>query len=194
MGDISREEDSDLLERIVQGDTAAFDIFYEQHWAWVFNAAYKRLENVEISKDIAQEVFSQLWVQLQSDNAPVIENIRAYLYVIVRNHVFKWMEKEKRFVSISDVLDRLERKCESADAAILYEELLASYREVVEKMSPQQRLVFQMRYDEGLASQEIAGLLQVSEKTVRNQLGRAIGKVKSRIIASVIFLLSTVFC
>src|SRR5690606_3053502 len=111
-----------------------------------------------------------------------------------RNHVFKWMEKEKRFVSISDVLDRLERKCESADAAILYEELLASYREVVEKMSPQQRLVFQMRYDEGLASQEIAGLLQVSEKTVRNQLGRAIGKVKSRIIASVIFLLSTVFC
>ena len=145
MGEISRAEDSDLLERMAQGDSAAFNAFYEQNWKWVFNSAYKRLENAEVAKDISQEVFSQLWLQLQSDNAPAIENLRAYLYVVVRNHVFKWMEKERKFVPLSEVLEILDGQSDAADAGILFEELLDSYRQLIESLSPQQQLVFQLR-------------------------------------------------
>lgn len=190
MGEISRAEDSDLMERMAQGDATAFSTFYERYWKWIFNAAYKRLENAEAAKDISQEVFSQLWLQLQSEDAPVIENLRAYLYVVVRNHVFRWMEKERKFVPVSDVLDLLDQHGDAADAGILFDELLDSYRQLIESLSPQQRLIFQLRYDEGLTSREIAGQLQVSEKTVRNQLGRALGKVKTRIVFWLAFLLA----
>ncbi len=189
MGQISYAEDHDLLVRIAQGDTAAFDTFYERYWKFVFNAAFKRLGNVEASKDISQEVFSQLWLRLQSGQAPVVEDLRAYLYVAVRNHVFKWMEKERRFVPVSDVLVMLERHGDATDAGLLFEELLTAYRQVMERLPHQQRLIFQLRYDEGMSSSQIADHLRLSEKTVRNQLGRAVSKMKARIVCWLIFLL-----
>ncbi len=190
MGQISYAEDRDLLVRIAQGDTAAFDTFYERYWKFVFNAAFKRLGNVEASKDISQEVFSQLWLRLQSEPAPVVEDLRAYLYVAVRNHVFKWMEKERRFVPVSDVLVMLERQGDATDAGLLFEELLVAYRQVIERLPHQQRLIFRLRYDEGMSSSEIADHLSLSEKTVRNQLGRAVSKMKARIVCWLVFLIA----
>ncbi len=192
MGQISYAEDRDLLVRIAEGDTAAFDTFYERYWKFVFNAAYKRLGNVEASKDISQEVFSQLWLRLQSGQAPVVEDLRSYLYVAVRNHVFKWMEKERRFVPVSDVLFMLEREGDTTDAGLLFEELLAAYSKVMERLPHQQRRIFQLRYDEGMSSSEIAEHLGLSEKTVRNQLGRAVGKMKTGIVCWLVFLLAVV--
>ena len=192
MGQISYAEDRDLLASIAQGDTGAFDIFYERYWKFVFNAAYKRLGNVEASKDISQEVFSQLWLRLQSGQAPVVEDLRSYLYVAVRNHVFKWMEKERRFVPVSDVLFMLEREGDTTDAGLLFEELLAAYSKVMERLPHQQRRIFQLRYDEGMSSSEIAEHLGLSEKTVRNQLGRAVGKMKTGIVCWLVFLLAVV--
>lgn len=192
MGQISYAEDCDLLVRIAQGDTAAFGTFYERYWKFVFNAAFKRLGNAEASRDISQEVFSQIWLRLQSEPAPVIDDLRAYLYVAVRNHVFKWMEKERRFVPVSDVLVMLERQGDAADAGLLFEELLAAYRQVIERLPEQQRLIFRLRYEEGMSSSEIADQLNLSEKTVRNQLGRAASKMKARIVCWVMFLLVAV--
>jgi RNA polymerase sigma factor (sigma-70 family) len=188
MGQILYAEDRDILVRIAQGDTAAFDTFYERYWKFVFNAAFKRLGNVEASKDISQEVFSQLWLRLQSEPAPVVDDLRAYLYVAVRNHVFKWMERERRFVPVSDVLVMLERQGDATDAGLLFEELLIAYRQVIERLPHQQRLIFQLRYDEGMSSSQIADHLRLSEKTVRNQLGRAVSKMKARIVCWLIFL------
>lgn len=190
MGQILYAEDRDILVRIAQGDTAAFDTFYERYWKLVFNAAFKRLGNVEASKDISQEVFSQLWLRLQSEPAPVVDDLRAYLYVAVRNHVFKWMERERRFVPVSDVLVMLERQGDATDAGLLFEELLIAYRQVIERLPHQQRLIFQLRYDEGMSSSQIADHLRLSEKTVRNQLGRAVSKMKARIVCWLIFLVA----
>lgn len=190
MGQISYAEDRDLLVRIAQGDTEAFDAFYERYWKFVFNAAFKRLGNIEASKDISQEVFSQLWLRLQSEPAPIVNDLSAYLYVAVRNHVFKWMERERRFVPVSDVLVMLEQQSDAADAGLLFEELLIAYRQVVEQMPHQQRLIFRLRYEEGMSSSEIAGHLSLSEKTVRNQLGRAVSKMKARIVCWLVFLIA----
>jgi|SRR5690606_26167618 len=184
---LSVEED-ELLKLMAQGDQSAFSTFYEQYWQWIFNSAYKRVGDVEVAKDISQEIFSQIWIQFQSGHPPAISNLRGYLYVIVRNHVFKWLEKEKKFVSISEVFELLSQHSDAADTEIIYSELLKTYRQWVESLPPQQRVVFQMRYDEGMSNEEIAGILQITEKTVRNQLGRALGKMKAKIIMLLLFI------
>lgn len=137
---------------------------------------------MEAAKDISQEVFSQLWLYLQSGQAPVIGNPQAYLYIAVRNHVFKHMERERRFVPISDVFGMLQRQDDATDAGLLFDELLMAYHRFIEQLPPQQRVIFRLRYDEGMTSNEIADQLQLSEKTVRNQLGRALGKMKTKVV------------
>ncbi len=193
MGKIFVEEDEEIVYRITKGDESAFDLFYERHWKFVFNAAFKRVEDREAAQDITQEVFCQFWQQHQSDKVPVIGNVRAYLYGTVRNQVFKWIDREKKYVSISETLDELLERSGEPDAAMLFDELFSTYRKVVERLSPQQRLIFNLRYEEGKTSQEIAEELKLSDKTVRNQLGRALGKVKAVFMSGWFFLVSFIW-
>lgn len=179
MGRMFVEEDVDNSYRIAQGDESAFDAFYKKHWQFVYDSAFKRLDDREAAQDITQEVFSQFWQQHQANRVREIENMRAYLFVAVRNQVLKWIERERKYIPISDSLSQLQTHAGGPDSAMLFNELYTAYHKVVELLSPQQRLIFKLRYDEGLSSHEIADELQISDKTVRNQLGRALGKVKA---------------
>jgi len=194
MRERSATEDSLLMLQIREGNRDAFDALYRKHWRFVYNAAYKRLANYDQAKDIAQDVFIQFWTQQTSrSSAPVIDNLSAYLYVAVRNNVLKWMESEKKFVPIPDLLVQLESRRDDADALIRYNELRLAFETVVEQLPQQQQVIFRMRYDYDLSSDEIADKLNVSPKTVRNQLGRALSKLKTALLMTVVCISSFSF-
>ncbi|MCE6989773.1 RNA polymerase sigma factor [Dyadobacter sp. CY323] len=194
MREISAAEDSLLMLQIREGNRDAFDALYRKHWKFVYNAAYKRLENYDQAKDIAQDVFIQFWTQQTSRvSAPAIDNLSAYLFVAVRNNVLKWMESEKKFVPIPELLVQLESRRDHADAQVRYNELRAAFETVVERLPQQQQVIFRMRYDFDLSSDEIADKLNVSPKTVRNQLGRALLKLKTALLMSLVCISSFSF-
>ena len=180
--------DSVLLSQVREGNRDAFDDLYQKYWKNVYNAAYKRLNNYDQAKDVAQDVFTQLWIHLNA-SATQIENLPGYLYTSVRNNVLKSLEKEKKFVSVPDLLLNIESFKDNADADILYSELESAYRAVIAKMPQQQRTIFQMRYDEELSSDAIATELHISPKTVRNQLGKALVKLKTTLFITLVWWL-----
>ncbi|WP_285055981.1 RNA polymerase sigma factor [Pedobacter ginsengisoli] len=173
-------EDTELLIKLSEGSKPAFDTLYNRHWKYVFNAAYKRLSNEQQAQDIAQDVFVQLWIR--GTKSP-IENLSAYLQVSARNGVFKHFEKQGKLSvlphTVVDVTDEHDR----ADAGILHQEFLTSFNELVESLPQQQRLIFRMRFEEDLSSQQIADQLEISPKTVRNQLGRALTTLRGSLLA-----------
>ncbi|GAA4806937.1 RNA polymerase sigma-70 factor [Olivibacter ginsenosidimutans] len=158
------------------GDKSAFQALYTKYWDMVFNNAYKRLGNLNLSEDVVQEVFSQLWLRREQEQ---IRNLPAYLYIATRNQVYKLQRKEQIYIPITEIAEELRLQRESADAQILYKELLETYRQLIEHLPPQQREIFKLRYDENLETNEIAEQLKISPKTVRNQLGRALSRLKT---------------
>ena len=172
-------EDTILLRQLSEGSKQAFDILYDKYWKQVFNAAYKRLNNVEQAQDIAQDVFVQLWIR--GTKSP-IENLPAYLFVASRNSVFKHMEKEGKYSVIPDAANQIEAPNERADAGVLHQEFLNAFNELVATLPQQQQIIFKMRFEEDLSSQEIADKLQISPKTVRNQLGKALSTLRSTLL------------
>ncbi|GLU52811.1 RNA polymerase sigma factor [Dyadobacter frigoris] len=189
MRDIATEEDSLLILGICNGNRDAFDVLYKKYWKFVYNAAYKRLSNSDQAKDIAQDIFVQLWGRLSSNPSLNIESLPSYLYIAVRNSVFNWIEKEKKFVSIADLLIQLDNQKDNADAQMRYNELFSAYEVLIESLPRQQQVIFRMRYDHDLSSDEIANKLAISPKTVRNQLGRAMSKLKAELLMGLLFLL-----
>lgn len=182
------DDDQYILDKIYNRDEKAFDVFYEKYWSFVYNCAYKRLQNVEAAKDITQEVFSQFWVRIISGNFTVISNVKGYLYIAVRNLVFKWIDSEQKLVSLEEVTNMLEVLNEGTDVQLLYDELLTSYLEFIESLPEKQQMIFKLKFDEGYSSKEIANLLGVNEKTVRNQLGRALSKMKTKFVILLILI------
>jgi len=175
-GKVHDVQDGSLLAELSEGNQLAFDILYKKYWRGVVDEAYKRLGDKDQAKDIAQEVFTSMWTR--ATKKP-IENLPAWLYTATKNNVYKLMQQQGRFVSIPDLLTELESYADRADAIILEKELIRAYNALVSSLPNQQRTIFKLRYHDELRPDEIAAKLNLSPKTVRNHLGRALTKFKT---------------
>ncbi len=173
-------DDQLLILQVSQGNRGAFDTLYRKYWKQVYSAAYKRLQNADLAKDVTQDVFTQLWSQLALKGSTTeIANLPAFLHIVVRNNVLTLLEKEKKYVPVSELLLQLRgRTAEHSDAQLLFDELQSAFHTLLNSLPQQQQKIFRMRYMENLTSNEIADILQISPKTVRNQLGKALKKLR----------------
>lgn len=172
---IHTSEDSCLLDQLMEGSRQAFNCIYQKYWADVFDEAYRRLGNRDYAKDVAQEVFTSMWLRVSKKP---IEDLPAWLFIVTRNQVFRVFQSMDRYVSFSELISEIVEK-ESADARILEKELLETYQDLIASLPDQQRIVFGMRYQESINPHEIAVRLNLSPKTVRNHIGRALVKLKA---------------
>lgn len=178
-GKVHTIQDTLLLIKLSEGCSHAFDTLYEKYWSHVFDEAYKRIGDRDRAKDIAQEVFTSMWAR---GTETIIENLPAWLYTVTRNQVYKQIQRQEYFVPIPDLLSELEGYGGWADATMIEKELLRTFKILIESLPDQQRIIFKMRYQDELSPNEIALKLNLSPKTIRNHLGRAIIKLKATIM------------
>ena len=96
--------------------------------------------------------------------------------------VFKHLEKGGKYAALPDTAAELEGVLGDADAKILYDEFLEAFDQLIESLPLQQRIIFRIRFEDDLSSKEIAERLQISPKTVRNQLGKALNKLRTSLM------------
>lgn len=166
-----------------------FEDLYNRYWKLVFNAAYKRLGDLEIAKDITQDVFVQLLTRQEREP---VANIPAYLLISVRNAVFKHLEKSGRIAFSDDEATDVPDAKADADAGIRNREFMATFEKLVDTLPAQQKIIFKLRFDEELSSAQIAENLQISPKTVRNQLGKALSTLRSSLFLLIIALILSI--
>lgn len=179
------EDDTLLLLRLSEGCRYAFDSLYQKYWKLVLNAAYKRLKDAGKAEDIAQDVFTQLWLRGKNRE---IKNLQAYLFTAVRNNVFTLMTRENRYVPVTESLLDRDQERDGADAELLRKEFIIAYEAMIDDLPDQQRIIFRMRYHEEFSTDEIALKLKLSPKTVRNHLGRAIATLRTSLILMYILM------
>lgn len=170
-------DDVDLLLKLSEGDRYAFEALYKKYWAYVYNSAHKRLKDPTLAEDVTHDVFIQLW---NAPNTALISNLKGYLFIAVRNRVIRLFERQSRFVPIEDMLTQLkEAVSESSDANLLYNELSQAYAALLLDLTQQQQLIYDLKYVQDLSADEIAVILKLSPKTVRNQIGKINYKLRT---------------
>ena len=172
-------DDNLLLQQVHDGNAHAFDLIYEKYWAFAYTAAYKRLRDHDQAKDIVQEIFIHVWTKKES---LVINNFPAYLNIAIRNKVFKTLAKQKDLSPFLDVLESLPATYLQADSNLLWKEFFTSYETLLKALPPQRKIIFRMRFQEDIATQDIAQQLGLSKKTVQNQLSIAFDQLKTSLI------------
>lgn len=159
--------DEDLVAMLNDGSESAFDLIYERYWKKLYNEAYKRLNDSSDSEEIVQDVFIDLWKKRQVRQ---IDNLRGYLLGAVRYQVFAVYHKRRNLPAFEEPLDYMALSNDAADSDYLREELIAGIHLWLETLPEKRREIFRLRYLEGLSTLEIARALDISRKTVQNQL------------------------
>lgn len=159
--------DSDLKAMLMRGSETAFDKIYERYWKKLFNEANKRLNDLELSEEIVQDIFIDLWVKREKKE---IDNLYAYLTTAVRYQVYAIYNKRKNLPFFEEPLDHMAFSPDEADSECFQKELIAGINLWLNTQPEKRREIFRLRYLEDMSTKEISETLSISQKTVQNQL------------------------
>lgn len=156
--------DEHLLARIAQGDTAAFQTFYERHASRVVAYACKLARDRHLAEDVAQEVFTSVWTKAASFR-PERGDAPGWLYTLTRNKfIDHWRRGPKAAITEEIDDERLPgRTGEEKDLHLTMKQALA-------QVSPDQRKAIEMAYFGGLTYEETAGELALPVGTLKSRI------------------------
>lgn len=155
------------------GDVTAFEMVFRTFYQPLCNYAYSYVQDRDAAEEIVQTTFLNVWEK--GDNLVFHTGVKPYLYAMVRNACLNLIKHEKIKKQHVDLqLAVADRSIESVTHTVMASELEANIQRAMEKLPQQCRLVFKLSRFEELKYAEIAEHLEISIKTVENQMGKAL--------------------
>jgi RNA polymerase sigma-70 factor (ECF subfamily) len=177
--DTNHASERDLQRRIRAGEEGAFDSVFRAHYAHLVRMADSIIRERALAEEIAQEVLLELWRRRES--LEVEQTFRAYLIRSTRNRALNHIRHE-RVVARQAASAALEsRSSPSAEDEVLGVELERAVHDAIEGLPENCREVFLLSREQGLKYGEIAGVLEISIKTVEKRMGQALSELRQRL-------------
>lgn len=154
-----------------------FKYLFDTYFDNVRNYVYFRSGDIDLSTDIAQEVFMRLWEkQIKLDP----KKAKGLLYKMSSD---MFISKYRRGMVESDYISSIEFKIETHTPLdnIQYEELKLRYAKALRELPEKQRTVFLMSRKEDLKYKEIAERLNISVKAVEKRMKNALAFLKNEL-------------
>jgi RNA polymerase sigma-70 factor (ECF subfamily) len=170
-------DEAALMERVREGDVAAFEELVDRFWGRTFSYARHLAGDRDRAYDIAQEAFTRLW-QRKAEWRPT-------------GSVVVWLLRTARNLVVNDqrkwsVRARWERRASREEIAgprtpleeVEGEELRAAMHRAVEALAPRRREAFTLFHLQNLSYREIAEIMEVQPQSVANHLQAAIADLR----------------
>ncbi|MFH4968391.1 RNA polymerase sigma-70 factor [Gaetbulibacter sp. M240] len=164
--------DSKILKRLQKSDKKALTELYESYWKPLFISSYNLLKDKELSEEIIQDVFIDLWKNRETLQIKI--SIKSYLYACVRYKVFGEFRKNK--VKNVELFEDLNQRFQYAtpETKLMHEELVKQVDTIVNTLPKKCREVYILSRNKQLSHKEISEQLGISTKTVENHITMAL--------------------
>jgi len=162
--------ESSIIEDIKFGDVKAFENVFHEYYGVLCSHAYKLLLDGDDAEEMVQNVFVKLWNK--KDHVTITSSIKSYLYQAVKNECLNFI-KHKQVIR-NHATDYLHVNPEPTSDTVVVEELRRKIEDSMSNLPPERKRIFLMNRNEGLKYREIAEKLNISIKTVENQMGKAL--------------------
>ncbi len=185
------QEENNLIIAAQKGDKAAFEELIYRYDKNVLGIAHSYIGNNEDAKDIYQEVFLRVFKGIKKFEFR--SEFSTWLYRVTTNVCLTFRSQKKKYAytsldegpndddgeqrSLADTLTN----GESSDGRALGTEISEQIENGLEKLSPQQRLVFTLKHYKGYKIKEISSMMNCTEGTVKNYLFFATQKMREHL-------------
>lgn len=188
--------DKKLLKSLKRGDVCAFKRVFELYRNRLYYFVFSYTKSEYISEEIIQEIFIKIWEERKQIDLK--KSFHSYIFVLAKNRTFNYLRDASRRESVKKELwKNLSRQYEHIESDLFYSEYQDVVDDIVQSFPQTERSVYRLSVEEGKDNSEIATLLGIQKKTVRNHLWKAKHSIKSQLrphIKNIIKLLLFSFC
>lgn len=162
-----------LITTLKAGDLTAFEMLFRTYYQPLCNYAFTFVQDRDEAEEIVQSTFLNIWEKRES--LSIHTGVKPYLYAMVRNACLNLLKHEKiKQQHAAMEMAVAERSVESVARTVMASELEAKIYQAMDHLPEQCRLIFKLSRFEELKYSEIAQQLDISVKTVENQMGKAL--------------------
>ena len=166
-------EERILVIQLKDGNQASYKTLYSKYAPILFAFSRKYLQSQEDAEEIVQEVFLRIWEK--KDNIDENKSFSSYVIQAAKHRIFNGFRKNVNKQAYMDFLlfsDSPSRNFTEMD--VDYSEIKQKAELAISALPEKRQEVFRMSRELGLKNKEIAEKLQISIKTVENQMGQAL--------------------
>jgi len=173
-------DDAVYVSELRLGSESAFNFLYSKYALKIYRTSRRMHISHEDAEEVVQETFIKIWKNRERLDPDLSFN--AYLLSIVKSLVIRLTQRNARQLLQSKewIANAVVTENQTEDE-FFYAEMLEASLQEVNKLPPRQREVFLLKRIELFSLDEIADKLNISKKTVKNQLVEANKFLKLRI-------------
>ncbi len=172
--------DKELLLQLKSSDEGAYRQLFDRYYEKLVITSLQITKDSNIAKDAAQEVFLALWKNRNTIN--IQQSLPAYLKRGVVNRSLNVIKSRKRHAG--DIVPEalILPTPSKADRMIEFDELQQFVHKAIDQLPDRCREVFVLCRFEGYSHKEIATQLNISTKTVENQMTKALKVLRKTVL------------
>ncbi|HXB93141.1 MAG TPA: RNA polymerase sigma-70 factor [Puia sp.] len=162
-------------------DQGAYKELFTSLYSPLFLFAKSMVKSKESAEEIVSDVFIRIWERRRE--LQKIDNLKVYLYVSTRNTALNYINQHKR--NVTNPIDEFQAEFTSIyfdpEQLLITADMLALIKRSIEQLPPKCKIIFKLVKEDGLKYREVAEILNLSIKTVENQLAIALQKIGNTI-------------
>ena len=161
-----------------------FESCYQEYYSSLCRFAHRYLDSESESKDLVQDLFVDIWTN--REKIRITTSVKSYLFAAVRNRSLTKLKSKLRVEPLLGGKDELTVDPVSLD----YPALELAINRAIALLPEKCREIFVLSREHGLKYSQVAAKLNISEKTVENQITIALARLRdaTKEFLSVIFL------
>ena len=175
MSKSSNNNDSELIEKVKNGNEGAFNFLMNKYYPRVYASLFSFTKSKEDSEDLTQQTFLKVWQQISTFRGDSAFFTWVYRIAInlAKNYVASSSYKKQRMnTSIEDGEIEI-RSYEGSELSLIHDESMKDIRNYINTLPESLKTAFTLRENDGLSYEEISKITETPIGTVRSRIFRA---------------------
>jgi len=177
------KDDADLARRLKAREPHAMSDLYDRYGRIAFSLIYRIVRNTGAAEDLVQETFLRVWNRAHSFDQQR-GSLGPWILTVARNRAIDYLRSiDGRMSAGAMELDRLENPALFSDFedSALSMDRTRRLKSAFEKLSPNQRMVIELAYFEGLSQTEMAERMKQPLGTVKTWVRSALKALREEL-------------
>jgi len=175
-----KKDDKLLVLQLNNNEVEAFDALFRKYSEKLFRFSFSLLKNKEDSQGIVQEAFLRIWRKREAIDST--KSFKSFLFSISYNLIVDRLRlrlKDQEYRKF--LVHFFESENYELTNDLDYDKIVLQIRNAVEELPAKRKQIYTLSRELGLSHKEIAARLNISVKTVENQITLALKHLKTKL-------------